>query len=570
MGSQLSKDENDTEVGRKYMMAFSDNSLEINDFIKTNESGSPISVKYSKTFDTTDGTDNSSNSILSWHEEEHSVGEKEAIGSWWTNQCWGCIDGNDNKCVPFTQANTNETHPLSINPDHSTDLFSLYRCYKSDSLEYGPSAAKTLADLADTHFKRREYDKSLEVYSELLQMYEANSCAENEDLFPTVEEIESQKKKVEDVLASITIIENHRKHGQELEESGCYGEAMLSYSTALRYGVSNLGEVHPMMGSIWNDIGCCHWKRGEYNEAVSVLEKALDIHRTSHGVDQPATLNLLGCCYRSKGAYKSAIKSFMRSLNALSSSSESNNFALVGKTLTFLASAYGDLGKLNTSLLIFKDSLSLLETSLGPNHVDVAATLKCKGELYEKCGLYNDAMITYRRTLEIYKLSFGEKSIDVAKTLNSIGEIHRHRNEYDKALASYDAALVIAHDILGDKHHDVAAILHNTGRVYATQGEGERAKALQVFHVVLDIQKETLGKLHPDIGTTLESIGQVYENAGNYETAIHWYEKSLQQRTKILGNNHSTMEALRKKIRLLKTESCLQQFGCEGCNGYSW
>ena len=117
MGSKFSKGENDIAGGRKYLMSFSDNNLsELDGFVETNDSSNPLSVKYSKTFDTAEGSDESSNSNLSWHEEEHSVNEKETHGTFWTSHCWGCINRNEhNGSRPNTPPDTNATRHLSIN-----------------------------------------------------------------------------------------------------------------------------------------------------------------------------------------------------------------------------------------------------------------------------------------------------------------------------------------------------------------------------------------------------------------------------------------------------------------------
>ena len=66
--------------------------------------------------------------------------------------------------------------------------------------------------------------------------------------------------------------------------------------------------------------------------------------------------------------------------------------------------------------------------------------------------------------------------------------------------------------------------------------KGEHEKALDYFERCLEMRKKVCGEEHPDIGDSLNNIGIAYSRLGEHTKAINFFDKSLMIRKKYLGD----------------------------------
>jgi tetratricopeptide (TPR) repeat protein len=77
-------------------------------------------------------------------------------------------------------------------------------------------------------------------------------------------------------------------------------------------------------------------------------------------------------------------------------------------------------GRFSEAIPTARRALTIREKALGPNHPDVAASLKNLAELYEAQGHYADAEPLYKRSLAIREKALGPDHPDVATALNNL------------------------------------------------------------------------------------------------------------------------------------------------------
>ena len=103
------------------------------------------------------------------------------------------------------------------------------------------------------------------------------------------------------------------------------------------------------------------YQKGEYDRAVIVAKKALEVARKNHGENHPA----------------------------------------VATSLNYLASLYYSQALYAQAEPLYKRSLAIREKALGPNHPEVATSLNNLATLYHSQGLYTQAEPLFKRSLTI-------------------------------------------------------------------------------------------------------------------------------------------------------------------------
>ncbi|XP_046855093.1 kinesin light chain 4-like [Xenia sp. Carnegie-2017] len=179
-----------------------------------------------------------------------------------------------------------------------------------------------------------------------------------------------------------------------------------------------------------NNLGIVFYETRNYDKAIEVYEKALEIQKQSLGpnhVDVAASLNNLGLVFYKTGNYYKAIE-------------------------------------------VHEKALEIHQQLLGPNHIYVAASLNNLGNVFEKTGNYDKAIEFHKKALEIKKQSLGPNHVDVAGSLNSLGKVYIDTGNYHKAIGFHEKALEIQKQSLGPNHVDVAASLNNLGLVFKKTG----------------------------------------------------------------------------------------------------
>jgi tetratricopeptide (TPR) repeat protein len=165
-------------------------------------------------------------------------------------------------------------------------------------------------------------------------------------------------------------------------------------------------------GNIYHQIGLVKYDQGEYKEACTFYEKALEIRRKTLPPNHP---NL---------------------------ASSYNNIGLV-------CSAMGEHSK---ALSYYEKTLEIRQKILPPNHPDLASSYNNVGSVYSKMGQYSKALSYYEKVLEIQQKTLPPNHPDLGTSYNNIGMVYGEMAEYSKAISSYQHAVDIAQRSLPANH----------------------------------------------------------------------------------------------------------------------
>jgi tetratricopeptide (TPR) repeat protein len=278
--------------------------------------------------------------------------------------------------------------------------------------------------------------------------------------------------------------------------AGDYDEALAEFRRALPLWESVLGEDHPMLARMHNNVAVAQAALGAYDEAKASLERALALTERTLGPDHPsvaASLANLADVHRTEGDYARA-----RDLH--------------------------------------ERALAMRKRALGPYHADVAASLNDLAIIHRVTGEPEQARALLERALAVREKVLGPKHPDVGRTLLNLGNVLSDAGEPAEAGALYERALAIQEEAFGPDHPDVAAVLVNLANARASTGLLEAGKALG--ERALAILEQAVGRDHPDVATVLYVLGDILSTGGEYEEARLRYARALEIYERALPPNH--------------------------------
>lgn len=225
--------------------------------------------------------------------------------------------------------------------------------------------------------------------------------------------------------------------------------------------------------------------QGPSAEALSLLEKALEIQIRNHG-----------------SVHKE-----------------------VGRTTSKIGNLYFAREDLKNAEIWWKKAVDIREKALGPNHEDVATSVYNLGLLYEITNV-PQSIIFHKRALEIRKKVFGMEHEDVGNSLQALGNVYANSiGDFGNAEPLFQQALAIQIKTLGPDHAYVGYTLNSLGNLY--QSLGDYPKAEQYTLRSYELLCKAAGPESADAGMLLINLGSLYQESGDYLKAKMYQTKAL-------------------------------------------
>ncbi len=146
-------------------------------------------------------------------------------------------------------------------------------------------------------------------------------------------------------------------------------------------------------------------------------------------------------------------------------------------------------------------------------------------------GHNEKALESLNRTLQFYNKRPDTEASEIAGVYSNLGVVSRVLLRYDDAIRYYDTAQVILEENFGTDHINLGVVYQNQGNIYR---EGrDTPRALQHYYRALAIFEKHEG-IPNWLASLYNNIGLSYLDTEEYETAINYFEKSLELRRKHL------------------------------------
>ena len=232
-------------------------------------------------------------------------------------------------------------------------------------------------------------------------------------------------------------------------------------------------------------------------------------------------------------------RSFQYAENALRIAQNENpeNKSLVAVCYNSLATDYEKLDSLSKSLEIFNNSLNVIISTPPVDYSKLALCMSNIGIVLSKQGKYDESLKYYQRALSIRKDSLEIQPKEIADCYESIGTTLHRQGKNSEALKALEEALSICPK--QNNETSLASILNSLGVVSETLGNNKRA--LDYYERSLNIKKILYGNEHPQNANTINNMAIVYSKLGNDSIALILFKQALNIRLRVFGNIHSSV-----------------------------
>ncbi|KZP24358.1 TPR-like protein [Athelia psychrophila] len=254
--------------------------------------------------------------------------------------------------------------------------------------------------------------------------------------------------------------------------------------------------------------------RGRYEEAVALLQQALEGQTHQLGAEHLDTLNTvdrLADVYDHQGKYDDAEALYQRALTGREQQLGADHPDTLG-TVNGLAILYEEQGQYNEAEALYHRALAGRDQQLGADHLRTLDTVHNLAGLYQQQGKYNEAQPLYQRALAGKERQLGPDHPSTLSTVNNLAVLYRLQGNHVEAEALFRRALAGWERQLGPDHPSTLMAVHNIAVLH--EGQGKYDKAEMLYKRALAGYKTSLGIHHPDTIETMKYLADVYDVQG--------------------------------------------------------
>jgi tetratricopeptide (TPR) repeat protein len=333
--------------------------------------------------------------------------------------------------------------------------------------------------------------------------------------------------------------------GRLLNESGLYlrtrgefAEARSALERALEIDEQVFGKDHPEVAIGVNSLGLVLRDLGELQEAKKCFERALKIDEKVYGQDHPEVairVNNLGLVLRDLGELQEAKKCYERALK-IDVKVYGKDHPTVATMVNNLGLALHYLGDLQEAKKCFERALKINEKVYGPDHPTVARDTSNLGSVLQDLDDLQEARKCFERALKIDEKDYGQDHPTVATMDNNLGSVLLDLGDLQEARKCFERALKIDEQVYGQDHPTVAIDVNNIGLVLRNLGDLQEAR--KCFERALKIDEQVYGQDHSDVARDVNSLGSVLQDLGELQKARECFRRALKIDEQVFGPDH--------------------------------
>lgn len=281
--------------------------------------------------------------------------------------------------------------------------------------------------------------------------------------------------------------------------------------------------------------------RGHTITAREVLDRGAEEIAAELG-DQPVVqarlMATMGEVYTNMGLLEEAEPLLERAL-AIREEVLGPNHLNVAASLERLAAHRKERGSFAEAERLLQRAIAIREMHLGPNHPDVARGLAELGGDYAQQGRYADAEAVLRRALTINERALSPNDPELLPILNNLGILLWQEQKYAEAQPYFERSLAMREEALGPDHPRVATGHNNLGGLYFRLERYQEAE--RAYERALAIWEKVLEPNHPDIAKALNNLAEVYWVQGRYAESERYFRRALQIKEEAFTENHPSV-----------------------------
>lgn len=336
--------------------------------------------------------------------------------------------------------------------------------------------------------------------------------------------------------------------GRSLDEGGLHTLAIAHWNNLLGQATAELGDRHPDISTIMNNLAVANRAAGRLVEAISLYEQTLADRTEMLGERHPDTLvsrNNLAAAYWMAGRLAEAIPLLERALADSSAVlGERHSSTMVSRNN--LATAYQDAGRLAEAIPLLERTLADRIEVLGDGHPDTAFSRNNLANAYRVAGRLTEAIPLFEQTLADRIELLGDRHPDTLTSRNNLAAAYQDAGRLIEAIPLYQQGLTDHIEVLGERHPNTITSRNNLAHAY--HAAGRLAEAILLYEQALTSYLEVLGERHPNTLGGRNNLAAAYRAAGRLAEAIPLYELALTGYIDVLGERHPNTLTVRENL----------------------
>jgi serine/threonine-protein kinase len=277
------------------------------------------------------------------------------------------------------------------------------------------------------------------------------------------------------------------------------GGAELTARELLERGVAQidtLGDKPVVQAELLDVLGNAYGGLGHFEEARSLLERALEKRRESRGLEHEE----------------------------------------VAESLMSLAGLLMDMGLYDEAEPLFRDALDMRRRLLEPDDDRIAAALNDLAALLNTSDRYEEAEPLLRESLAIQRRIHPESHPSVAVTMANLAGVLRDKGAYDEAEELYREVLAMQRRLYDGAHPNLATTLSTFASLLIDRGRLEEAKSFLMESVAM--REQLFGALHDRTAGAQYRLAKLLLDTGDSVEAVSLFRKALQVSEEVNGRDH--------------------------------
>lgn len=300
--------------------------------------------------------------------------------------------------------------------------------------------------------------------------------------------------------------------------------------------------------ALLSTVGTVYDSLGQYQEALPLLDEALQLQAQGHDTSRIDILLELGRARIGAGDFAAAEEPLQEALHLAQSTAGAASVDS-GHALWVLGMLRSQEGHLEAAKDLYIRSLGILDSARAPL-TDGASVLSDLAEVYTRDQQWELAKETYERALDIDRRVLGDDHPRIATRLQNLAIVAQYLGDLKQAESLYQEAIRRNEQVYGERHPVTAACKGNYGLLL--QREGRLADAEPLLRSALDTRLSLYGPDHFTVGYSRVSLAILQHDKGDLAGAENEYRQALANYDKSLPANHQyRASALMHFARLL-------------------
>jgi len=312
----------------------------------------------------------------------------------------------------------------------------------------------------------------------------------------------------------------------------------------------NLTLQPEVRAQLLESIGLAYRRQGLSERAIPLFEQSVAIRRAENPLDSHRMAAALANLARAltDGGHLISAEAYLQ--QALDLSRKGDDSAPSVETADILVQfgqfALNAKSEPERAGKMFGEALGIYRSTLGTQHLSVAATLS--GLAYTAVWVddFASAEQYQRQAIEIFQATVGRNYPDHAVALASLGYILTQRGEYAEAEQLLKEALQIERNVFGEDNERLAQTESHLAMLYDRQGDSGRA--IEAMQSAVRIASARLGLSHYLTGYYLDSLASIHLKANDLAAAEDYARQALAVYARSLPAQHLYIASTRQLL----------------------